>query len=50
MKKELKWIKSRIEKLNRIIDSRIISGKSYKMQSREHADLRAYLNILTANA
>lgn len=50
MKKEIKWVKSRIEKLNKIIDSRIIAGKSYKTQAREHADLRAYLTSLTANA
>ena len=50
MKKEITWVKSRIEKLNKMIDSKIIAGKSYKSQSKEHADLRAYLGSLTVKA
>ena len=48
MKNQIKFVKSRIGKLNEIIDKRIISGKEYSKQSKEHKDLLYYLKDLTA--
>lgn len=43
MKNHIKDIKKKVDRLNRIIDLKIIRGQSYKKESALHKDLITYL-------